>query len=349
MKLLEFQSFLKKKKIDLALLFHPDSHIIYFSQMIPSHALLTITPTTADLYLSKLDVPPSVPGIKNKLLTKDWEKQISNSRFKIISINKGALSVQYAEKLQNIFPKAKFVDIGEEITYLRTIKTKQEQKYTQKACDITSQAFSALLQELPRRSLQKEQDIALFLERHIKNKGAQLAFPTIVGTGVHSSVPHHVTSNTPLQKGFLQLDFGARWQNYCADMSRVIYFGTPSKQELSLYHSLLQVQEECIRQVKRQESYKKLDQLARKQLGKNAKYFIHGLGHGVGIDIHETPVYTDAQIENGHIFTIEPGIYFPRKFGLRIEDTLAFDGKVKVLTTATKELVSIPFIVRAKI
>ena len=93
--------------------------------------------------------------------------------------------------------------------------------------------------------------------------------------------------------------------------------------------------------MKRGKSYKKLDQLARKKLGKNAKYFIHGLGHGVGIDIHETPVYTHAKVEKGHVFTIEPGIYFPGKFGLRIEDTILFDGVVKVLTTAPKQLVMI--------
>ncbi|HLC91278.1 MAG TPA: M24 family metallopeptidase [Candidatus Nanoarchaeia archaeon] len=341
MKLRQFQSFLSKEKIDAAILFHPDTHITYFSRMVPSHAIMVITPRTADLYLSKLDLPPHVTGIRNKNLSKEWEKEIKNSSYKTIGINKGSLSVQQLEKLQQIFPKAAWKDVGETITYLRTIKTAKEIEYTEKACTITSEAFAALVKELPKRTLKTEQDVALFLEKYMKNAGAQLAFPTIVGSDVNSSIPHHVTSNSLLKKGFLQLDFGARWKNYCADMSRVIYLGKASPSELSSYAQLLSVQEQCINDVRENKLYKELDHLARKMLGKDAKYFIHGLGHGVGIDIHETPVYTNATVQQGHVFTIEPGVYFPNKFGLRIEDTLVFNGKVTVLTTASKRLVEI--------
>ena len=79
MKLRQFQSFLSKEKIDAAILFHPDTHITYFTQMTPSHAIMVITPRTTDLYLSKLDLPPHVKGIKNKALTKEWEKEIKSS------------------------------------------------------------------------------------------------------------------------------------------------------------------------------------------------------------------------------------------------------------------------------
>ena len=187
--------------------------------------------------------------------------------------------------------------------------------------------------------------MAFFLEKEIKNRGADLAFPTIVGTGKNSSIPHHITSTVKLQKGFLQLDFGAKWQNYCSDMSRVLYLGKPIEEELKMYKLLLEVQEKAIGEVKNNKLYKEIDTDVRKHLGKYNKYFIHGLGHGVGIDIHEAPVYSKAKIEKGHIFTIEPGIYLPNRYGLRIEDTLHFDGiKTTNLTnSASKDLKRIPW------
>ena len=98
MKLKQFQSHLQKEGIDLVFLIHPDSNIIYFTQMKPSFALLLITPSSAELYLSKLDLPPKIQGITVTYLQKDWEQKLADSKVKKIGVCKSVLSLQYAEK-----------------------------------------------------------------------------------------------------------------------------------------------------------------------------------------------------------------------------------------------------------
>lgn len=312
--------------------------------MKPSFALLLITASSADLYLSKLDLPPSIKGISTSFLQKDWEKKISNKKTKRIGVNKSALSMQYAEKLQKIYPNAELVDISSILNQLRAQKTPEEIKKIIKACSITSQAFNELVAKFSLKKFKTEQDVAFFLEKFIRSHDAELAFPTIVASGKNSATPHHITSSAKLQKGFLQLDFGACYKNYCSDMSRVLYIGKPTKEEKEHYKKLYKAQTEAIKEVTANKLFTELDKVSRKHLGKYSSYFIHSLGHGVGVEIHEQPSFAPEAknaIKHNHIFTIEPGIYFPEKYGLRIEDTLLFNGKVKILTTATKDLIKL--------
>ena len=162
--------------------------------------------------------------------------------------------------------------------------------------------------------------------------------------GKNAAIPHHITSNQKLHKGFLLIDCGASYQHYNADMTRMIYLGTPSVSEKAFYALLLKSQESVISIIKEGIPFKNLDDISRKNLGKYSSKFVHSLGHGIGLEVHEAPSFSPDPkniIKKNQIFTIEPGIYFPNKFGLRIEDTLYFDGKVKILTKASKKLVSL--------
>ena len=342
MKLKPFQKYLKKENIDLAFLVHPDSNITYFTQMKPSYAHLIITPNSAELQLTKLDDHPKIKGIAVKDFQKNWEKNLADKNTKKVGINKNDLPLKFFEKLKNLFPKAEFTDISGQLNILRSQKTEEEAAKITKACQITVDALNNLTGNFSPKKFKTELDVAFFLEKYIKEQGAELAFPTISASGKNSAIPHHVTSNTKLKKGFLQLDFGASYQNYCADMSRVLHLGTIGKIEKDHYEILLKAQQEAVIQSSLNKPYPELDKVARKMLGKYSSYFIHSLGHGVGIDVHEQPSYSpelDNKILQGHVFTIEPGIYFPGKYGLRIEDTLIFDKKAKILTKASKELV----------
>ncbi len=344
MKLLQFQAHLKEKGIDLAFLVHPDPNIIYFTQMKPSFALLLITPSSADLYLSKLDLPPQVKGISVIFLQKDWEKKVADPKIKKIAVNKAALTLQFAEKLQKLYPNAELIDVISTLNELRAQKTPAEIQKITKACSITSQAFNELINKFSLKKFKTEQDVAFFLEKFIREHDAELAFPTIVASGKNSATPHHVTSSAKLQPGFLQLDFGACYQQYCADMSRSLYLGKPSPAEKEHYQLLHAAQLAAIKEIAVNKAFTELDTISRKHLGKYAPYFIHSLGHGVGVEIHEAPAFSEEAkqvIKENHIFTIEPGIYFPKKYGIRIEDTLLFNGKAKILTTASKELLTL--------
>src|SRR3989338_3995903 len=348
MKLKYLQQYLVKEKISLALLVHPDLFLTYFSQIQPSYALMVITPKTNFFYLTKLDQKPKIAGLKVRIMAKDWEKKHPEfKKAKKVGLNYSAITLSQSKKLKKLFPKAKLVDISKKLTELRAEKTLLEIKKIEKACQITDFAFDELLKALRQKKFSAEsteQEIADFLEVKIKSKGAELAFPTIVASGKNSAIPHHQTSNQKLKPGFLLLDFGAKYQYYCADMSRTIYLGRPSKKEVLLYELLLKAQKEAIIQVKENLFFSELDKSCRKWLAQYSSYFIHSLGHGVGLEVHEKPSYAaegKEKILKNELFTIEPGLYFPCKFGIRIEDTVLFDGKVKVLTRSRKEFVRI--------
>ena len=342
MKLAPFQRILREHHIDLAFLVHPDPNLIYGVQMKPSYGYFLITPAQATLYLTKLDAFPRLRGVQVKPFAKNWEKNYR--KIKKIGINKQTLTVAQAEKIQKKWPKAKLVDIASHLIELRVQKIPEEIRKIQKACTITIKAFQDLLQELPAKRLKTEQEVAFFLEKSMRQQGAEIAFPTIAASGKNAAVPHHVPTAEPLQRGFLVLDFGAQYQHYCADMSRTIFLGTPTKKEKMFYELVLRAQQASITAVKEGIPFTTLEAVARKQLGKYSSKFIHSLGHGIGIEVHEAPVFSDTKwkIQRNMVFTIEPGIYVPGKFGIRIEDTLLFDGKVKILTDCTKELIRVP-------
>ena len=278
------------------------------------------------------------------MLKKGWEKKLANPKVKRVGINKDVVSVGFWEKLHKMFPKAKLVDVSGELKKLRAQKTIEEVKKLAHACKVTDDAFNELIARWKKHKLNTEQDVAHFLEEYFREHNCTTAFPTIVAMGKNAAVPHYNTSNCKLKRGFLLLDFGASYQNYNADCSRTIFIGNPNKTERELYGLLLKAQQNAIAQIKEGKSFWELQQLVRMQLGKYSSHFIHLLGHGVGIEIHEAPSFSmeaKEKIKSGQVFTIEPGIYFPKKCGLRIEDTILFDGKVKMLTKSKKELITL--------
>lgn len=344
MKLSQLQQHLKQQKIDLALFIHPDITITYFTQFLPSYAYLAITPATATLHLTKLDSFPKIPLIAVKNLSASWTKDLKKRRIKKIGINKKSVTVSQLEKIKKSFPHALFVDLSNVLDELRSQKTPQEITKIAKACEITSVAFSQLVKELPAKKLRTEKDVALYIDQQFRHHGAEPSFPTIVAMSKNAAIPHHVPNDTPLGKGFLVIDFGAKYQHYCADMTRTLYLGKPTAQERADYELVWRAQQAGVDAIKEGQSFIALDKAARVQLKKKSSYFIHSLGHGIGLEVHEAPSFfeKDKCIAKNHVFTIEPGLYFPSKYGIRIEDTLVFDGKVTILTSYPKGLRVIP-------
>ncbi|MBR9683706.1 M24 family metallopeptidase [Candidatus Woesearchaeota archaeon] len=222
-------------------------------------------------------------------------------------------------------------------------KTPQEITLLKKAAKLTTLAFKQIVRDLKTGKFKTENDIKKFLQKFAKENNTKLSFPPIIATGKNSINPHHPTSNTKLVKGFLLIDMGICYQNYCSDMTRMLYLGKPTEKEKELYTFLLQVQKQTIRNIRLQQKTGYVEKQTRKALGRYARYFIHSVGHGVGKRIHELPLFRlkcEHIIQKNQVFTIEPGIYL-KDFGLRIEDTLLMKRRPVILTRFSKKLISI--------
>lgn len=208
---------------------------------------------------------------------------------------------------------------------LRRVKDATEIAYLERAQQITDQAFSELLGWVHAGMTEKE--LANELEYSMRKLGATgIAFSTIAASGPHSSMPHAVPTDKELQPGeFVVIDFGARYGDYCADMTRTIAIGEPSQEMRRIYDTVLDAQTQCKQAIREGVENRSVHELAESIIS-DAGYagrFTHSLGHGVGIDIHETPNLSPKSpdvLTAGNVVTVEPGIYVPGVAGVRIED-----------------------------
>ncbi len=191
---------------------------------------------------------------------------------------------------------------------------------------------------------QTEQQVAWELERYMRERGSDgLAFETIVGVGPNGAMPHHHPDATPVREGVpVVIDMGARWDGYCADMTRTLLLGRPDDTFKKVYDLVLGAQLTCEETLEAGMTGHQGDALAR-QVIEQAGYgdkFGHGTGHGVGLYIHEDPrLARNVQdtIENGMTVTVEPGIYLPGWGGVRIEDVVLLEGgRAQLITKAPK-------------
>lgn len=188
-----------------------------------------------------------------------------------------------------------------------------------------------------------ENAVAAELEYRARLWGAEaMSFPTIVASGERSAMPHGTASEAKLpRRGFVTLDFGVILNGYCSDMTRTVHMGRATKRERDAYDAVLAAQENAVAVVKSGVKTGDVDEAARSVLRKArlAEYFTHSTGHGVGLEIHEGPRIATGQqalLSQGMVVTIEPGIYIPGAFGLRIEDTVVVERRgCRVLTPAT--------------
>ncbi len=208
---------------------------------------------------------------------------------------------------------------------LRSRKSSEELAKILKAVEISEQAFLETLPLL--KAGVKEKDIALELDYKMRFMGADgLAFPTIVAFGERSALPHAFPSERSLKKGdWVLIDWGARVEGYCADMTRTLCFGAHDAQFEELFEAVFEAQKRAQATLAEGVEAGKVDEAARSFLKEKGwgGYFVHSLGHGVGVEVHEEPrlaPQSKATLESGMVLTIEPGVYFPGKGGIRIEN-----------------------------
>lgn len=225
------------------------------------------------------------------------------------------------------------------IEKLRMIKREDEIENIRAAAKLTDQCFDFILGKLKPGVTEKE--IAWEIQRFL----GDIAFSPIVAFGKNSSQPHYRSGSDLLKpQGLTLLDFGARVNGYCADMTRVVFMGKPKDEWVTAYNAVLTAQKVALDALSNTKSGTKLDRLA-KSIIKKAGFppYTHSLGHNVGLDIHETPrlsIKKDATLKPNMVFTIEPGVYIEGQYGIRIEDlVLLRKDRIEILSTSPKEMI----------
>jgi Xaa-Pro aminopeptidase len=254
------------------------------------------------------------------------------------------------EQLEKHGVSAELINESATISKSRIVKDKNEIKNIKHAQELADETFSYIV-EFMRPGI-KEREVQANLDFFMRKLGSSggfgVAFPTIIASGPNSALPHAMAGERMLKKGdFVIMDFGACYNDYCSDMTRTVVIGKPSAKQQEIYDTVLAAFNEAKRKIRPGMTGKEADGIARKiiEAAGYGEFFTHGLGHGVGIEVHELPSLSksyDLELPSGSVITIEPGIYIPDFGGVRIEDcgVLREDG-FESFTTSTTELLSI--------
>jgi Xaa-Pro aminopeptidase len=235
--------------------------------------------------------------------------------------------------------------VEHQIEDLRQVKESAEIEAIERAAALTDKAFDHILGYI--RAGMREVDVAVELEGFMRLSGSEgLAFDSIVASGPNSARPHAGVTDRVIGDGeFLKLDFGARVDGYCSDMTRTVVIGEATDEHRRIYDAVLEANEAAIAGARAGMAGRDIDAIARDVLTKKGfgDNFGHGLGHGVGLAVHELPSLGRASrtaVRSGSVVTIEPGVYLPGFGGVRIEDLVVVeDGGVRLLSHSPKELI----------
>ena len=257
------------------------------------------------------------------------------------------VSYAYFKMLKSVFAAYELIPMSSFIENLRMIKDAEEIDTIRKACQISDQAFLDVL-DFIKPGETTELAVMNFLDARMRKLGASGAsFDFIIASGYRSAMPHGVASEKVIQTGeTLTMDFGCYYNHYVSDMTRTIHVGHVTDEEREIYDIVLRANKALIDQAKAGVSRIDFDRIPRQIINDAGygAYFTHGIGHGIGLDIHEIPYFgkSSESIETGMVLTDEPGIYLDGKYGVRIEDDLVItETGCEVLTLAPKELIVI--------
>lgn len=276
------------------------------------------------------------------------ENFFSKNSVKTVGFEGGSLSYaayrSYCDRHKNV----EFVDIGKITEELRQLKTPDEIRKMQLAQDIADKAYAHVINLMTPNMTEIE--VAVELEYAMRKAGAEApAFDTIAVSGDASSLPHGTPRNIKLKPGFLTMDFGAKIDGYCSDMTRTVVIGKADAEIKKLYNTVLEAQLAALDFLHEGVDAGEADKVARDIIDSHPEYkgaFGHSLGHSVGLFIHEAPSLSfrsfGRKLRSGEILTVEPGIYLFGKYGCRIEDMVLIEKNgVYNFTHSPKELIEI--------
>ena len=322
------QSVLQKAKIPALLITNP-VNILYLTGVEADPGFVLLHGKKFTLFVSELDRESAERSVRKGITVAHYEElEPTLKKLKRCGFEKNAVSVGRYGIWKRKFKNTKFVQTEGIVEEYRRTKDAEELRKFKKAQRITRQMIKRVPKALKQGMTEKE--LAWKLESWAHELGADgLSFDAIVGFGTHTSCPHHVPTNRKFIKGHLvQIDVGVRYQGYCADQSRVFVTGELTHQQKRVLKAVQEAKRKATKAVKPGVKGPTLDRIARDVLKKYdlEEYFPHTLGHAIGLEIHEDPRLSmklkKVKLKKHEIVTIEPGVYIPGKFGMRLEDEI---------------------------
>jgi Xaa-Pro aminopeptidase len=277
-------------------------------------------------------------GARRKGKSKSWA----------LGVEAEHLTVAERKRLGDLLPsRVRLRDSSSLVERVRMVKDEDELGLIRSAVNAGAKLFDRALEVL--RPGIKESEVAAEMEHAARLAGAEeMSFPTIIASGARSALPHGRASQQAIATGgFVVCDFGVILAGYCSDQTRTVWVGAASNEARTAYEAVREAQEAAIAAVRPGVSAGEVDAAARKVLHKAGlgRYFTHSTGHGVGLEIHESPRIAAGQkelLKPGMVITIEPGVYFPGKWGVRIEDMVAVtESGCEVLTPTSKDFLAV--------
>lgn len=347
------QSLLEGAEFD-AILLTQIANVRWISEFRGSAGYALITPSSARFLTDSryseaaheqvqgLEVTILSPGKKPEQVIADWCDRLNVSKVGFEPEMPYGTYVRYRDAINR-----SMISLETQISELRMIKTPKEVEKIESACKIADACMEHIS-----RMIQPgvtEIDICLDLEFFIRRQGAKVAFDPIVVSGERSSRPHGTPSEKKLAPGdFVTIDLGAQLDGYCSDITRTFVVSEASARHEEIYNQVLKAEVEAIKALVPGGNGRDVDQLARDILAeKNLdQYFTHGLGHGLGTEVHDTGRLhhsTDQPLAAGQVWTVEPGVYIAGFGGVRIEDDVVITPEgPRILTHFPKELMVLP-------
>jgi len=285
---------------------------------------------------------PDVDVVVTRDVARELVRQAAADGLRTLAIERRYVTLTAADRLTQVAGGLELVDLGDAIENLRLVKDDAELDALRRACSITDDVFTAVLDRV--RPGVTERDISWAMSEEMNARGATPAFSSIVAFGANSARPHHQPTDRSLERGDLvKMDFGAAIDGYHADMTRTVVVGQPADWQTSLHGLVREVQQVLRDLVTVGAVPARLNDEMRTRIEGAGYEVAHGLGHGVGLEIHEAPFLVDQTTADTLVervpVTVEPGIYLPGRGGVRIEDTVVVtaDG-AEPLTRSPRDL-----------
>lgn len=264
-----------------------------------------------------------------------------------LGVNAAGILLAKANLLCEIVPGVELVDVGAAIQRARLVKDAAEVERIRRACALTSEVAAEIPSLL--RAGMTEKELAGEIAHAMQRRGGKIAFDTIVCFGETGSEPHYSPSDVPLEAGHLILvDFGAKLDDYCSDITRMYLFGRASAEQRAMFDVVANAQRAALEATRAGVSGREVHRRAKDviEASEFRGRFIHGTGHSLGLDVHDGAGLNETSeitLAAGMVMTVEPGVYVPGVGGVRIEDTvLVTEDGPEILTPVTKELVEVP-------